>query len=190
MTSDCGAHRLIGLAGFAGAGKDTVADILCREHGFRRAAFADRVRQMAAELDAYLEPAHATYGRLLAEHGYDRAKRDFPCVREYLIRIGHGARAVFGPGVWLDAVLPPGHQHADGRLVITDVRYANEAERVRAAGGQVWRVARRGYDGAHQTERDSLALVQHNQVVLNYGTIAQLELQIKGMIDPMWQLCK
>ena len=36
--------HIIGLCGFASAGKDTVADMLCASAGFARMAFADRLR--------------------------------------------------------------------------------------------------------------------------------------------------
>lgn len=41
---------LIGLVGHAGAGKDTVADTLCRDLGFKKIAFADRLREIVSDL--------------------------------------------------------------------------------------------------------------------------------------------
>jgi len=38
--------RLIGLTGPAGSGKDTVARLLCEQHGFVQIAFADPLRAM------------------------------------------------------------------------------------------------------------------------------------------------
>jgi len=38
--------RLIGLTGPAGSGKDTVARLLCEQHGFVQMAFADPLRAM------------------------------------------------------------------------------------------------------------------------------------------------
>ncbi len=44
-------HVLIGLAGLIGSGKDTVADILVRDHGFVKISFADKMKRIAK--DAY-----------------------------------------------------------------------------------------------------------------------------------------
>lgn len=41
---------LIGLSGKAGSGKDTMADYLSVNHGFKRIAFADKLKEVCAEL--------------------------------------------------------------------------------------------------------------------------------------------
>ena len=48
--------RLIGLAGRAGAGKDTIADRLVANHGFVRVAFADKLKSIIS--DAFDVPLH------------------------------------------------------------------------------------------------------------------------------------
>ncbi|MDQ1260603.1 MAG: hypothetical protein QG643_2429 [Pseudomonadota bacterium] len=42
-------HHLIGLCGYAGAGKDTVADLLVTHAGFRKLAFADALKAEITE---------------------------------------------------------------------------------------------------------------------------------------------
>lgn len=42
---------ILGLSGYARAGKDTAADILVSNHGYRRIGFADPVREMLSKLD-------------------------------------------------------------------------------------------------------------------------------------------
>jgi hypothetical protein len=44
---------LIGIAGLAGSGKDTVADILVRDHGFAKVALADPIKRAVKELFAF-----------------------------------------------------------------------------------------------------------------------------------------
>lgn len=78
--------------------------------------------------------------------------------REYLQRYGTEAhRDVFGTDFWIDALLPRpvmGYRGGDPErmtrnalvarfpdvdvLVVTDVRFENEARRIRALGGEVW----------------------------------------------------
>ena len=42
---------IIGLAGYAGAGKDTVGNILIEKHNFRRIAFADKIRSFIYDIN-------------------------------------------------------------------------------------------------------------------------------------------
>lgn len=59
-------------------------------------------------------------------------------VREYLQRYGTEAhRNVFGTDFWVDAV---DLSHEGELIVVTDVRFPNEAEAIRKAGGRVVRI--------------------------------------------------
>lgn len=41
---------IIGITGYAGSGKDTIADILVRDHGFGKVAFADPLKRICKEV--------------------------------------------------------------------------------------------------------------------------------------------
>ena len=41
--------KIVLLSGFAGAGKDTFAEVLCQHKGYRRFAFADPIKEMVAD---------------------------------------------------------------------------------------------------------------------------------------------
>lgn len=58
---------LVGLVGRAGAGKDTVAEVLVARHGFRRMAFADKLKEILS--DAFDVPI---------EHFSDRGMKNVP----------------------------------------------------------------------------------------------------------------
>lgn len=172
---------IIGLSGFGGSGKDTIASFLEDDFKFERRAFADKVRQFALLLNAFLPEANATYSQLISLLGYEQAKREHTCVRDYLVRIGHGARTTLGSTVWLDAALPPLETEAGrcliekgGLYVYSDVRYLNEATRIREYGGSVWRVARPGCLPAHETERVSLEGVECDVVIDNKSDLSDL----------------
>jgi hypothetical protein len=150
---------LIGLNGKKQAGKDTAYLRLAHLFGgelVERRSFADRLyRSAASALGVTVEE--------LQEWKSDpeiqvcvRAVRDLrdgeglpfkhhtviarASVREYLQRYGTEAhRDVFGDSFWVEQV---DLEHAGRMLVVTDVRFPNEAERIRAAGG--WVVVIRG----------------------------------------------
>lgn len=136
---------LIGLNGAAGAGKDTVAEILVTRHGFEALAFADPIR--AALLT--MCPG------LTAEHFTDRAlkERESPALwgrtpRAAMQSLGTGwAHEFFSPDHWICAahhtVATLRAAGAD-RIVITDCRYAREADYIIATGGKIITVARPG----------------------------------------------
>ena len=88
--------------------------------------------------------------------------------RQYLQNVGTEARKIFGDDFWVDQVLPNpalGRTRAEGKLmdlhgdhtdwlVITDLRFENEAQRVLDLGGEVWRVHRPGTESdGHASEQ-------------------------------------
>jgi hypothetical protein len=104
--------RLIGLAGYAGSGKDTAADVL-EALGWERRAFAGALKDLATRI------------------GWDGAK-DEPG-RRLLQELGVGCREVLGADVWVNALMAT----LEGPSVIVDVRFPNEVDTIRDHGGIV-----------------------------------------------------
>lgn len=130
---------LIGICGYAGTGKDTAAAYLVENYGYRRIAFADRLRELAVAQNPTVRDEWGSTDTLqyfVRHRGWDRAKRELPDVRKLLQAIGQSHREVFGDNFWIDQVLPYPNQIAPPwpplapRTVITDVRYPNEATRI------------------------------------------------------------
>jgi hypothetical protein len=169
---------IVGLSGFANVGKDAVRTMLCEQHGFVGAAFADKVRAFATELNVYLPEIGETYTSVIKRMGYDAAKRTHPCVRKHLIAVGHGARTALYPNIWVDVTLPPpaSFEYAafaanTQPLVISDVRYASEVKRIHDLGGLVYRITRPGHDAVDPTEARSLAEAPYDVLLINDGSL-------------------
>lgn len=136
---------LIGLHGFPGAGKDSVAKLLA-DYGYARIAFADKMREALLGLNPVVIVEGGRGIRLaplVRAHGWDKLKRSVPEVRGLLQRIGTEAgRNIHGEDVWvrlaLSSVWP-----AD-KVVVSDVRYPNEAAAIHGRGGVVVNVVRPG----------------------------------------------
>lgn len=139
---------LVGLSGYARSGKDSLGSFLVKNHGFKRYAFADVLRDCAYALDPYMvqenpdteqdEPVRLT--ELVDALGWEEAKKN-PEVRRTLQRLGTEAgRQVLGDDVWVNAVFSKFTKEDD--VVLTDVRFPNEASRVKAEGGYVIRIRR------------------------------------------------
>jgi hypothetical protein len=139
------ASKIIGLTGLARHGKDTVARVLCREKDYTRVALADGVRSMALAIDPLLY-GDIRLSSVIRVTGWDKAKSTIPEVRRLLQVIGtEGVRDHIGPDSWVQA----GKRNIDkveGPVVITDVRFPNEAEAVKSWGGIMVRVVRLNED--------------------------------------------
>ncbi len=153
---------ILGLAGEAGTGKDTMADYLCREHGFVKIAFADRFKVFVQEVFDFSDAQ--LYGVLkeVPDKRYPRGDGTFLSPREAIQRIGDEWGRRCYPNTWVDLtirntkkLLQGTHTYtAKGGLkkrwfrwrpagvVISDVRYLNEIYGVRGAGGSVIRLLR------------------------------------------------
>ena len=185
---------LVGLIGRARSGKDTAAAALVEERGFTRLAFADPLREIALALDPFVgSPAlpgdlapfrGVRLSTAIDALGWERAKDTIPEVRRLLQRLGtEGGRAVLGENVWVDAAFAK-VTATDGPVVFTDVRFPNEADAIREAGGLLLRVVRPGVApvAAHASET-ALDGYEVDADVWNDGTVADLHATILDIVD-------
>ncbi|WJN62761.1 deoxynucleoside monophosphate kinase [Streptomyces phage phiScoe15] len=178
-----GPTLLIGLSGYAGSGKDEAAKVLVAG-GWRRDAFADRLREFLYALNPLI-PGHVGAGNLrlanvVDAYGWDSAKRTFPEVRSLLQRCGTEAgRQVLGSDVWVKALMSEFDAGSEA-LVVTDVRFPNEADAIRQAGGVLVRIERPGVgpntapDGTVHSSDVALDGYDFDVVVQNDGDVTDL----------------
>jgi hypothetical protein len=134
---------LIGLNGRKQAGKDTVFErashIMRDVLDVERVSFADKLYESAAAAIGvsvdYLREHKSDPRRTVAALAPNRRPVVELTLREYLQRYGTEAhRDTFWDSFWVDAV----DLSHEGRIVmVTDVRFPNEAEAVLRAGGAV-----------------------------------------------------
>lgn len=155
---------LVGLIGKKRVGKDTFAAVLVEEFGFARVAFADPLKEMALTIDPVIDVAYAPerLTSMVERLGWEDAKDWHDDVRRFLQRLGDGVRQ-FDPEFWVRAGMTSARDIRMGDawiagqggelvgevgkpVVITDVRYPNEADAIREAGGTLVRIVRPGVD--------------------------------------------
>lgn len=175
--------RLIGLSGFAQAGKDLAASFLV-ERGFKRYAFADVLRWSLYNLNPPLIVNNTYIGRVqdvVDDRGWEYAKTEIDEVRQLLQRFGtEVGRAIYGEDFWVDMVMS--RLNEKGSYVITDARYPNEVQAIHDRGGKVFRIDR--YNGkpanGHASENVHSLIV--DGVIPNNGTVEEYKAAVLSAV--------
>jgi hypothetical protein len=174
---------IIGLSGYAQSGKDTVANILVEKYGYRRVAFADPIRGLLYNMDPLIPLGYGTsvinyrLQDLVDAYGWEKTKVDYPEVRRLLQELGVGARELFGDTFWINEAL--WNVAPQDKVVVSDVRFENEAKWIQEFKGQIWRVKRMGTNAVneHVSESD-LDGYPVDQIFVNNGTIEDLDVLV------------
>lgn len=174
---------LVALCGHAQHGKDTVASAL---PNFKRVAFADPVKQIALALNPIITMDLNLSGVLEScGNSWDEAKK-VPEVRRILQRIGTECiREIIGDNIWIDLAVKK-IKEIKGDVVVTDLRFPNEAAAIRKLGGYIWRVSRpnfdNGVDRGHPSEK-LVAEIDFDYFINNNNTIEELRIKaLKALI--------
>lgn len=185
---------IVGIGFNMQVGKDTSAEALCRELGFRKLAFADPLRQLAMAADPLITSSTRTvnvqsgHGRLawtIQGMGYEAAKAAYPEIRRFLQALGLGAREVFGEHFWCDQTLGKAERiiMSGGHVVIPDVRFRNEADGIKAAGGLLLKITRPGHSGdGHPSETELADYDGWDHVIENNGSIVELQYKVVQLV--------
>lgn len=184
--------EIIGLSGYARVGKDEAAKVLVEEFGFTRVAFADKLREFlyalnppALRIPVHENPAVPVWLPLqivIDEYGWDGYKETpyGPHVRQMLQRLGTEAgRQTLWDSIWIDAAFA--NTTGSGRIVVTDVRFPNEAQAIKERGGKVWRITRQGVGPAnsHPSET-SLDDWKFDAWIDNNGTLTEYFMAVRN----------
>ena len=178
--------RLIGLSGRRGSGKDTVARLLQQQQPERLwqvRSFGDSIKSVCAALTGEsTAPYYSQTGKAEVVPLFHRTRG------EMLQQVGSALRA-WEPLVWVDAFfagLPP-----DACVLAPDVRFANEADPIRARGGLMLRVEgdplkQRG-DGTRDDNNPSETAMDDyphfDFTIHNTGTFRDLERQVRELLQ-------
>ena len=200
---------IIGVVGFAGSGKGTVGNILCKDYGFKAMSFADTLKDGVSTVFGWPrdllegDTAESRDFREKPDEFWSKALGKPMTPRLALQKFGTEAmRGAFGENFWVHCLAKKIHTYRN--VVITDVRYPNEIKFIRDSGGFVVRVVRgpepEWYEAAllHNTGKtDNRMLSEYINVhssewawigssfdyqIANDGTLSQLDAVISHMM--------
>ena len=140
---------IIGVCGFIGSGKDTIADYLVNIHQFRRESFANSLKDAVSQVFGW--DRDMLEGRTRQSREWRErvdpwwAKRlNMPDLTPRWILQYWGTevcRRAFHDDIWI-AALENKLRSSNDDIVISDCRFPNEIKSIKAAGGIVVRVVR------------------------------------------------
>ena len=140
---------IIGVCGFIGSGKDTIADYLVNIHQFRRESFANSLKDAIAHVFGWNRDM--LEGRTRQSREWREqvdpwwAKRlDMPNLTPRWVLQHWGTevcRRAFHDDIWI-AALENKLRNSKDDIVISDCRFPNEIKSIQNAGGIVIRVVR------------------------------------------------
>ena len=140
---------IIGICGFIGSGKDTVANYLVDKHNYQRDSFAGALKDAVASIfgwDRQLLEGATSESREWREQvdAWWAERLNMPELTPRWVLQYWGTevcRKSFHNDIWI-ASLEHRLLQQDSDIVISDVRFPNEVEVIKKAGGKVWWVQR------------------------------------------------
>ena len=177
---------IVGLNGFKGSGKDTVADILCEKYGFQKKGFATKLKQSVGELFQ------------ISQNEIENWKNDPSCMvvisdiarsktmsfRTFLQRYGtESHRAVFGDNFWVDNAFAD--LDLTQNLVFPDCRFINEINKIKEYSGVIVQIERPSVESdGHASEiRPPEHLI--DIFLKNDGTLEDLKDAVDSLVDEL-----
>jgi len=204
---------IIGVCGFIGSGKDTIADYLTNFHGFRRESFANSLKDAVAQVfgwDRTMLEGRTKQAREWREQvdPWWAERLNMPDLTPRWVLQYWGTevcRKAFHDDIWI-ASLENKLRNSKDDIVISDCRFPNEIASIKKAGGRViW--VKRGplpywYESAvaaNQQVQSAVAYLQaqgvhvsetawvgteFDAVIDNNGSIEDLYNQVKSLVLP------
>ena len=170
---------VIGLTGKARSGKDTVANFIVASVGGYQYAFADPLRNMLA----------AGFGiNMMDPYWATRKEEVIPALgkspRQLMQTLGtEWGRQCVGENVWVVLAKAKLLEKGAG-MVISDVRFENEAAWVRRIGGRVLHVRREtNVEVSPHASEGGVAMGEGDAIIHNNSTVEELQNQVRLFME-------
>ena len=189
--------EILGLGVTAQVGKDTAAEYIEAHYpGARRVGFADKLKQMAMLLFGLSH--EQCYGPVEIKEKVDPRYNLTP--REIMQGLGQKMREIH-KDIWIDTVfyttIPELQEQGFDKFIVSDVRYPNEANKIKDRHGEVVKVERQAggvYVGANHSSETAMLDYDEDRyfaIVDNNGTLEEFFTSIDSIAEELgWQKLK
>tara|TARA_B100001758_G_scaffold247955_1_gene269079 strand:- start:8016 stop:8540 length:525 start_codon:yes stop_codon:yes gene_type:complete len=164
---------IIGISGKIGSGKDECGQYLVDNYGFKIIKFATIIKKVAVMMTG------ESYETQISQEGKQKYLKDWGMtIREFQQLLGTDAvRNGLHNDAWVIATLKD--YHPDENWVVTDTRFENEADKVKALGGTLIRVDRPNnpFPQSDHPSETSLDNYMFDHYIANDSTISALHLK-------------
>ena len=173
---------ILGIAGKKGSGKDTIGEFLCQKYNFTRYAFGDPVKEVCRILFGFTD--NQLYGNTKEEMTNlgITPRRAFQVIgTEFGRKEMHNLipeLQIENGNLWIEIFKRV--CSSKNNIVITDVRFQNEANAIKSKGGKIIMIESK-YAKKDEHESEQIK-VEYDYLIKNNGTKDELYDQIKKTI--------
>ena len=184
---------LIGIIGPKGSGKSTLANIIQQKYNFELMSFASVVKDISSIIFGYDrellegETKESRIWRETIDKDWSKLlnKDITPRITLQIIGTEFG-RKILGQNIWIEVLKNKISKNKNKNIIISDIRYENEAQFIRDNKGILIRVSKSNLEfnlsETHSSEME-LYNIKEDHSIENNGTIEQLEQQIINLFN-------
>ena len=174
-------YRIIGIAGRARVGKDTLADHIMMKGGhYNKISFADPLKTMLMVGLGLTEEQLYGNDKAIVDHRYGKTPR------EMMQTLGtEWGRKLVTQDIWVNAVERVITENKNDYYVIPDIRFESEADMVRNVGGIVIHVKGKTTGSSGKQHQSEQGIYPHSQDLFidNTGSLPEYIKNINQFIN-------
>lgn len=177
-------YKLIGITGYAGSGKDTIAGFL---DGYKRLAFADSLKYICMGLFGlkYEEVFGELKDTVLDRKPFKKDMTPRKILQYFgteIVRNQFGNLIEKPENYWINLIEKIITDNPETSYVVTDVRFNNEVEFIKNLGGTIVEVKRPGIEPCNKHPSES-GVKGVDIVIDNDGTLEDLKSKVNGIFN-------